>query len=122
MGGDDGMDGGDTGMDEPVDDLSPDEREALLAQIRMQARHLLTKQSWREWAVQMLDWSEANLLGHIHDMFPEASHFETRETFRFLQLRSQHPGASFAKALLAAAEEEPLDLAKVCRIPSPSVI
>ena len=100
--------------EEEEEEVSPEEREALLAQIRLQARHLLEQPGWRKWASEMLDWAEENLLNHMEDMFPEAGHFETRETFRFLQLRSMHPGASFAKELLAAAQEEPLDLAKVC--------
>ena len=98
---------------EDVDLEQPEAREALVAKAREQARALLLQPGWRQWASDMLDWAEENLLDHMEEMFPEAGHFETRETFRFLQLRSMHPGSAFAKELLAAAQEEPLDLAKV---------
>ena len=100
-------------MGQGVEDMDPEEREALLAKIRLQALHLLTQPRWRQWAQDMLGWAEENLLSHMEDMFPEAGHFVTPETFRFLQLRSLHPGAAFAKELLKAAHDEPLDLAKV---------
>ena len=130
MGGDGEDAAGDSGMDLPDlpvqdEDLTPGQREVLLAKIRRQALELLTRPRWRQWAQDMLGWAEENLLSHMEDMFPAAGHFQTPETFRFLQLRSLHPGASFAKELLKAAAEEPLDLAKVCAafvIPSPFVI
>ena len=89
---------------------------AVLQQIREKARHLLTQPSWRQWAVDMLAWAEGEegILSHLHHLYPEAGDFESRETFRFLQLRSMHPGSAFAKELLAAAQEEQLDLQKVC--------
>ena len=90
------------------------EQQAELCRIRAQARQLLTQPSWQKWAEDMLEWAEDGILGHVHEMFPEAAHFETPETFRFLQLRSLHPGSAFAKELLAAAHEEQLDLQKVC--------
>jgi len=115
--GEDGVDGaadvGAVDVELPAEDYGPDGREALLAKIRRQALELLTRPRWRQWAQDMLGWAEENLLSHMEDMFPEAGHFMTPETFRFLQLRSLHPGAAFGKELLKAAQDEPLDLAKV---------
>ena len=110
----DGDDGGVCGMDLPEQDMTEEQREALLATIRRQALELLTRPQWRQWAQDMLGWAEENLLSHMEDMFPEVGHFQTPETYRFLQLRSLHPGSAFAKELLKAAHDEALDLAKVC--------
>jgi len=118
-GGGHGADEDGWGDTEPEEEM--DETAAQLASIRKQARDLLTKPAWRRWAVEVLEWAEDGLLSHLEDMFPEAGHFQSRETFRFLQLRSLHPGSSFAKELLAAAQEEDLDLAKVGGAPAGSI-
>jgi len=113
-GGEDGGADGDWGAElgDAADGAA--DQHAELCRIRAQARQLLTQPSWQQWAEDMLEWAEDGILGHVHEMFPQAAHFETPETFRFLQLRSLHPGSAFAKELLAAAHEEQLDLQKVC--------
>jgi len=54
-------------------------------------------------------------LAHCEDLFPQIEHYDSEETYRWLELRSQHPsGPAFAKALLKANKVKHLDLDKVC--------
>ena len=82
-------------------------------QAREYARRLLRDPSWVKWAEDTLHWCEANLLEDVGALFPAAEDFPTPETYRFLRLFHEHPGAAFASELLQANKEEQLDLSKV---------
>jgi len=87
--------------------------EEAVDQAREYARRLLREPSWVKWAEDTLHWCEANLLEDVGALFPAAEDFPTPETYRYLRLFHEHPGAAFASELLKANNEEPLDLSKV---------
>ena len=94
-------------------DAAVPEAEDPVAEARAYARRMLRDPSWVQWAEDTLHWCEDNLLGDVAALFPAAQDFPTEETYRFLRLFHEHPGASFASELLRANSEQPLDLSKV---------
>ena len=68
-----------------------------LAGARQQARRALENPRWREWATHMVTYCEEHYLADVTtNLFPSAEVFQTKETFRFMQLKALYPGASFA--------------------------
>ena len=92
------------------------EEEDPLAQARAYARRLLRAPGWEQWAQDTLHWCEENWLDDVEKLFPEAQDFPTPETYRYLRLWAQHPGAAFASELLKADQKEHLDLSKVAHL------
>jgi len=100
------MEGGD-GQD-PEDDA--------LAEARAYARRMLRLPEWDQWAEDTLAWCEVNHLEEVEKLFPEVVDYPSPETYRFLRLFHQHPGAAFASALLKANQDAPLDLSQVAHL------
>ena len=87
-----------------------------VAEARAYARRMLRAPGWEQWAEDMLAWCEVNHLDGVEKLFPEEEDFVTPETYRYLRLFHQHPGASFASELLKADQKEPLDLSQVAKL------
>ena len=102
------------GEEPPLDSVDDGDAEAVaVAEARAYARQLLRHSGWEQWAEDTLRWYERNHLADVAALFPAAEDYATPETYRFMQLFHEHPGASFATELLQANQQEPLDLSKV---------
>ena len=89
------------------------EHDKLLEAARAEAREMLLDPTWRKYAEEQRLYYEETLLKDVGALYPSADQYENRETYRFLKLYYEHPGASFGPALLKENEREHLDLDKV---------
>ena len=105
--GEDGEDGLHCAAEEEPGDLD---------EARAYARRMLRAPGWEQWAEDTLEWCEVNHLHEVEKLFPAEADFTSPETFRYLRLVHQHPGATFASALLKANLEQTLDLDKVVHL------
>ena len=97
----------------PLDAVEDDAVADAVAEARAYARKLLRHAGWEQWAEDTLGWYERNHLADVGALFPAAEDYATPETYRFMRLFHEHPGASFATELLQANQQEPLDLSQV---------
>ena len=97
----------------PANDAAAEVADPALLEARAYARQLLRDPGWVQWAEATLTWCETHFLDDVEELFATAEDYASEETYRYMKLFYLHPGAAFAKELLLANEEKPLDLSKV---------